>query len=188
VAERFSSGGSKADAVEIRDCSPGRRGHADELAVPVRVQRHVARAAWPASLLDEPVPAVEFGNLRQQPVADLGVQCRLDPSAGLCVPSVQAVHRERKRHGYLVARLAGHAAHQGVEDRLVVAGVHAPGRFGREPREQVVGAGDIAAREVALQRSPKRSCPGQVPAIQHALEVYARAADEDRQGVLGRSQ
>ena len=83
VAERFGSGGSsKAGAVEFRDCLPRRRGHADELAIPVRLQRHVAPAPWPARLLDEPVPAVGFGKLRQQPVADLVVQCRLDPPAG----------------------------------------------------------------------------------------------------------
>ena len=94
----------------------------------------------------------------------------------------------RKRRSHFVARLAGHAAHQGIEDRLVVAGVHASGHLGREPREHVVGAGDVAAREVALERSPERSRPGQVPAIQHGLDVHACAADENRQGIPGRGQ
>jgi hypothetical protein len=107
VAERFGSGGSEVGAVELRDCLPGRRGHADELAISVRLRRHVAPAPWPASLLDEPVPAVELCNLRQQPGADLGVQRRLDPPVGLRFPSVDAVHRERERRGHLVARLAG---------------------------------------------------------------------------------
>jgi hypothetical protein len=92
------------------------------------------------------------------------------------LPPVEAVHRERKRRGHLVARLADHAAHQGIEDRLAVAGVHAPGHLGREPREHVVGTLDVAARKVALERSPKRSRPGQVPAIQHGLDVDTRAA------------
>ena len=99
VAERFGSGGSKVGAVEFRDCLPGRRGHADELAIPMCLRRHVAAAPRPASLLDEPVPAVEHCSLLQQPVADLGVQRRLDPSIGLRFPTVDAVHRERNRRG-----------------------------------------------------------------------------------------
>jgi hypothetical protein len=75
------------------------------------------------------------------------------------LPSVEAVHRERKRRGRLVARLAGHAAHQGVEDRPVVAGVHAAGCLGREPREHSVGALDVTAREVALERPAERPVP-----------------------------
>jgi hypothetical protein len=154
----------------------------------MRLRCHVASAPRPASLLDEPVPAVELCNLRQQPVADLGVQRRLDPPVGLRFPSVDAVHRERKRHGHLVGRRAGHAAHQGVEDRLVVVGVHAPGHLGREPCEYVVCAHDVPAWEVTLERPPKRSGPGQIPAIQHGLGIHARAADEDRQGILGRGE
>ena len=103
MAERFGSGGSKVGAVELRDCLSGRRGHADELAVPVRLRRHVAPARWPASLLDEPVLAVELRDLLQQPVADLGVQCRLDPrpytanvnGAAASLPAWPAMRRTR---------------------------------------------------------------------------------------------
>jgi hypothetical protein len=80
------SGGGKAGAVEFGDCLTGRRGHADELAIPVRTQCHVAPAPGPASLLNEPVAAVKLGNLFQQPVADLGVQRDLDPPVGLGFP------------------------------------------------------------------------------------------------------
>jgi hypothetical protein len=109
------------------------------------------------------------------PVADLGVQRRLDPSIGLRFLTVDAVHRERKRRGpHLVARLAGHAAHQGVEDRLVVVGVHAPGHLGREPREHLVGAGEprpgrpvglagLAGGAVSARRSGHRRCAGSPP-------------------------
>lgn len=86
MAERCGAGGSKVGAVELRDRLAGRRGYADELAVPVRLRRHVAPAPWPAGLLDEPVPAVELCDLLQQPAADLGVQRRLDPPIGLGFP------------------------------------------------------------------------------------------------------
>ena len=76
---------------------------------------------------------VPLGNLLQQPVADLVVQCRLDPPVGLRFRPVDAVHGERKRRGRLVARLAGHAAHQGVEDRLVVVGCKRRATSGRNP-------------------------------------------------------
>jgi hypothetical protein len=66
--------------------------------------------------------------------------------------------------------------------------VHALGYLGREPREHVVGAADVAAGEVALERPPEPSRTGQVPASQHGLDVHARAADEDRQGILGRGK
>lgn len=83
MTERFGSGGSKVGAVELRECLPGRGSHADELAIPMRLRRHVAAAPGPAGLLDEPVPAVELGDLLQQPVADLGVQRRSRTSRGL---------------------------------------------------------------------------------------------------------
>ena len=167
---------------------PVRGGHVDELAIPVRLGDHVAPVPWPAGVLDEPVPAVQLGDLGQQPAADLGVQRRLDPSIGLRLPPVNAVHRERKRHRQRMARLAGHPAHQGVEDRLVVVRVHAPGRLGREPREHAVGRLDVAGREVALEGPPERARPGQVPAGQHGLDVHARATDQDRQGLPGRGE
>jgi hypothetical protein len=66
--------------------------------------------------------------------------------------------------------------------------VHPPGRLGREAREHVVGALDVAAREVALKRPPERSRPGKFPPIQHGLDVHAGAADEDRQGIPGRGE
>ena len=37
-------------------------------------------------------------------------------------------------------------------------------------------------------RPPELSRPGQVPAIQHGLDVDPRAADEDRHGILGRGE
>lgn len=54
--------------------------------MPMRLRRHVALTPWPPSLLDEPVPAVELRSLLQQPGAELGVQRRLDPPAGLRFP------------------------------------------------------------------------------------------------------
>ena len=74
-AQMWRSASARAPARSAPSSSviafPCRRGHADELAIPMRLPCHVAQAPWPASLPDEPVPAVELCDFLQQPVADL---------------------------------------------------------------------------------------------------------------------
>ena len=98
-AQMWRSASARAPARSAPSSSviafPCRRGHADELAIPMRLPCHVAQAPWPASLPDEPVPAVELCDFLQQPVADVGIQHRLDPPVALGFSSVDAVHRER---------------------------------------------------------------------------------------------
>ena len=81
MAERFGSGGSKADAVELRDCLPGRRGHADELAIPMRLRRPIAPAPWSEE-------AGRAGVSDWHVLADLGYAGHLPTGVGpvLCRP------------------------------------------------------------------------------------------------------